>query len=218
MDNFETTETKKKIHIGISDIFVFVILAIILGFLIYLKAVDRELFLFGYVWYPNYIGFFSEVLMFAWLLLAWIGAPKSKKRRNVIIVCAVMLVLEAGLIVWSVYDHTKNTADTERITLSDGSEIILHERVTYSKFGEKKFEYTYMDVYQINGITSKKLGRIDETYFSNKCLSQDKYTYEYDEAGKKLTVICEYGTYGDSVVRLKEEYDTGFLSKEFTLE
>ena len=218
MDNIETTDTKKKIKIGIFDIFVFVILAIILGFLIYLEAVDRELFLFGYVWYPNYIGFFSEVLMFAWLLWAWIGAPKSKKRRNVIIVCAVILVLEAGLIVWSAYDNINEKTDRERIVLSDGKEIMLSERIDYLKLSESKFELTYMDVYQINGIAAKKLGTIDETYFSNKCLSQDKYTYEYDEAGKKLTVICEYGTYGDSVVRLKEEYDTGFLSKEFTLE
>lgn len=210
MDN---TESKKKTKIRIFDIVVIVILAAILGFLIYLKAVDRELFLFGYVWYPNYIGFFLEVL-----LLAWIGAPKSKKRRNVIIVCAVMLVLEAGLIVWAVYDNIKNTADTEQITLSDRNKILLNESTTYGKIGEKKFEYTYMDVYQINGIAAKKLGRIDETYFSNKCLSQDKYSYEYDEQSKMLTVVCEYETYGDGTVRLKEEYDTGFWSGEFTLE
>lgn len=106
----------------------------------------------------------------------------------------------------------------EQITLSDENKILLNERATYSKFGERKFEYTYMDVYQIKGITVKKLGEINETYFSNKCLSQDKYSYEYDEQSKKLTVICEYGTYGDSVVHLKEEYDTGFWSGEFTLE
>lgn len=38
------------------------------------------------------------------------------------------------------------------------------------------------------------------------------------EQSKKLTIVCEYGTYGDGTVRLKEEYNTGFWSEEFTLE
>ena len=93
---------------------------------------------------------------------------------------------------------------------------MLSERIDY--IAGTEIELTYMDVYQISGIAAKKLGKIDESYFSNKCLSQDKYTYEYDEASKKLTIICEYGTYGDSFVSLKEEYDTGFWEEEFILE
>ena len=131
---------------------------------------------------------------------------------------AVIFVLEAGLIVWYAYDNINEKADRERLVLSDGNEILLKERIAHITIGETRFEHTYMDVYHINGFAAKKLGEIDETYFSNKCLSQDKYTYEYDEASKKLTIICEYGTYGNEVVRLKEEYDTGFWEKEFTLE
>lgn len=215
MDN---TETKKKTKIGIFDIVVIGFVAVILGFFIYLKIAGGELFLFGYVWHYTDIGNFLNALLCVWIFIPWIGQPKSAKRRNILILCAVLFVLEIGLISWAVYEDIKYTADMEQITLSDGNKIFLKERTTYSKFDERKYEYTYLDVYQINGITSKKLGRIDETYFSNKCLSQDKYAYEYDEAGKKLTVICEYGTYGDSVVRLKEEYDTGFWSEEFILE
>ena len=62
------------------------------------------------------------------------------------------------------------------------------------------------------------LQQIDETDFSNNCLEQGKYEYEYDEKSKLLTVICEYGEYGDDTVFLKEEYDTGFMSYEFELE
>lgn len=215
MDN---TETKKKTKIGIFDIAAIGFAAVILGFAIYLKIAGGELFLFGYVWHYTDIGNFLNAFLCVWYFISWVGQPKSAKRRNIMILCVVLFVLEIVLIFWAVYEDIKNTADMEQITLSDGNKILLNERTTYSKFGERKFEYTYMDVYQINGITAKKLGKIDETYFSNKCLSQDKYSYEYDEQSKKLTVVCEYGTYGDGMVRLKEEYDTGFWSEEFTLE
>lgn len=215
MDN---TESKKKTKIGIFDIVVIGFAAVILVVFIYLKIAGGELFLFGYVWHYTDIGNFLNAFVCVWIFISWAGQPKSAKRRNIMILGAALFVLEIVLISWAVYEDIKNTADMERITLSDGNKILLDERITYIKFDEKKFEYTYMDVYQINGITAKKLGEINESYFSNKCLSQDKYSYEYDEQSKKLTIICEYGTYGDSVVHLKEEYDTGFWSEEFTLE
>lgn len=216
MDNIETTETKKKIKIGILDIIVLVISVIILGFFIYLVRTDSELYLFGYMWKVNYIVIFLQAVTFASYFISWTGQPKSKKRTKAMISFAVIFVLEAGLLVWSAYDNINEKADKERIVLSDGKEVMLSERIDY--IAGTKIELTYMDVYQINGFAAKKLGEIDETYFSNKCLSQDKYSYEYDEAGKKLTIICEYGTYGDGTVRLKEEYDTGFWEKEFILE
>lgn len=216
MDNIETTEPKKKIKIGILDIIVLVISVIILGFFIYLVRTDSELYLFGYMWKVNYIVIFLQAVTFASYFISWTGQPKSKKRTKAMISFAVIFVLEAGLLVWSAYDNINEKADKERIVLSDGKEVMLSERIDY--IAGTKIELTYMDVYQINGIAAKKLGKIDESYFSNKCLLQDKYTYEYDEAGKKLTIICEYGTYGDGTVRLKEEYDTGFWEKEFILE
>lgn len=218
MDNTEITETKKKTKIGIFNIVMVGITVLLLGFFIYLKIAGGELFLFGYVWHYTDMGNFLNALLCVWIFIPWIGQPKNAKRRNAMILCAVLFVLEIVLISLAVYEDIKGTADKERITLSDGSEILLHERVTHSTFDERKYEYTYMDVYQINGITAKMLGGINETYFSNRCLLQDKYAYEYDEADKKLTVVCEYGTYGDSVVHLKEEYDTGFWKEEFLLE
>ena len=210
MDNIENTETKKKIKFRIFDIVMIGISAVFLGLSIYLKIVGGELILFGYAWSSTDTGNFLNALLCVWIFTSWIDQPKSEKRRNVIILCAVLLVLEVVLISWSAYEKINGKADRERLVLSDGNKILLSERISHSTIGETKFEFTHMDVYQIKGIAAKKLGEINETYFSNKCLSQDKYTYEYDEASKKLTIICEYGTYGDSFVSLKEEYDTGF--------
>ena len=165
------------------------------------------------MWGVNYILIFFQMVMFIYFFISWIDQPKSKKRTKCMIACAVMFALEASVIVWAVYEDVKNIVDTEQITLSDGNEILLKERITHDKIGETRFEITYISVYQINGIAAKKLGGINETYFSNKCLLQDKYSYEYDEAGKKLTVICEHGS-----ASIEEEYGTGFWEKEFTLE
>lgn len=210
MDN---TETKKKTKIAIFNIVMVGIIVLLFGLYIYLKIVGRELYLFGYVWGRTDISNLYNVLVCAWVFIPWIDQPKSTKRRNILIFGAIIFVFEIGLVFWSVYGNIKDTADTERITLSDGNKIFLNESMTYSKFDEKKFEHTYMEAYQIKGITAKVLGGINESYFSNKCLSQDKYSYEYDEAGKKLTVICEHGS-----ASLEEQNGTGFWSEEFTLE
>lgn len=218
MDNIETTDTKKKSKFRIFDIAAVGISALILGLSVYFKIVGGELFLFGYAWNSTDTGNFLNAFLCVWIFTSWQEQPESAKRRKVMILCAVLFVLELGLLSWSAYEKINGKADRERLVLSDGNEILLSERITHSTIGETKFEFTYMDVYQIKGIAVKKLGRIDETYFSNKCLSQDKYTYEYDGTSKKLTIICEYGTYGDGFVRLKEEYDTGFWEEEFTLQ
>ena len=213
MDNIETTDIQKKNKIGILDIIFFVISGTILGLFIYLIFVGGALFLFGYMWYVNCILIFFQMVMFIYFFISWIGQPKSKKRTKCIIACAVMFALEAGVIVWAVYEDVKNIVDTEQITLSDGNEILLEERITHDKIDETRFEITYISVYQIKGIAAKELGGINETYFSNKCLLQDKYTYEYDETSKKLTVICEHGS-----ASLEEQNGTGFWEREFILE
>ena len=217
MDNIETTETKKKISIwGIVSIVMVAIELILLGFFSYLKAVDSDMFLFGRAFDKSFLNTaFYIPAMFCNINL-WLSRSPGRQRTGWIIFCIIFIVVCTVFLIHLICNDIKNTADTEAITLSDGTEILLSERITHSTISGR--ELTYMDVYQINGFAAKKAGEIDETYFSNKCLSQDKYTYEYDEAGKKLTIICEYGTYGDGTVRLKEEYDTGFWEKEFTLE
>ena len=210
MDNIENTESKEEIKTGIAYIIGLIIVATIFGVLIWFKSGDREPFLFGYVWDADFILIFFQMVMFVAVFVSLIGQPKGKKQIIAMILCAVMFALEAGLSVWYAYENSKKNADTEQITLSDGNKILLRERIGYirgveDKF-EKKFEYTYMDVYQIKGITAKKLGETGEQYFTNMSLLQDIYTYEYDETRKKLMLYH------------KDEYNTEIWEKEFILE
>ncbi len=215
MDNIETTKTKKKM--SILDIVEVTGVFLILALIIVLDVTKRELLLFGYL-FEKY--FLTCVFYLTADIITFSGVKVkefNKKQKKAFIVRRVLtvVIIALGLPLW--YENIKNTVDTERLTLSDGNEILLRERVRHTSGGT--WDYTYMDVYRIDGIIAKNLGKIDESYYSNKCLLQDKYTYKYDEAEKKLTIICEYGTYGEnSAARLTEEYDTGFWSEEFILE
>lgn len=215
MENFEAvettsgeTETENKKNTNskagdVLDVIWLCIFLIIFGFWIYLDKTGSEPFLFGRVW--------NIRILFTFLLLAnainkFFLLKKRSADRKTIITYGVLITLIACSFLYDVYSDIKNTTDTEQITLSDGNEIIFKEYI-------RKKEYTYIDVYHVNGIIAKKLGYIDEIFFYNQCLLQDKYSYEYDEAGKKLTVICEHGS-----ASLEEQYGTGFWEREFTLE
>ncbi len=198
-------------------VYVIVIIAL-LGLGWYLNHMESDLFLFGYIWDRQYLRGFTIAVLYIGLLYMWKGQPKSRKRKICMILALVMIILSVGAIPYSVYRDMKNRVEVEQIVLPDGKEVLFTETLGHVRILERTFELTYFNVYQKNGIIVRKVGEIDESYFSNKCLSQDTYSYEYDEADRKLTVICEYGTYGDSVVSLKEEYDTGTLSWEFVLE
>lgn len=198
-------------------VYVIVIIAL-LGSGWYLNRMESDLFLFGYIWDRQYLRDFTIVVLYIVFLYMWMGKPKSRKRNICMILALVMIVLGVGGISFAGYRDVKNTVEVEQIVLSDGKEVLFTETLAHVRIIKKRFEDTYFNVYQKNGIIVKKVGEINESYFSNKCLSQDTYSYEYDEADRKLTVVCEYGTYGNSVVSLKEEYDTGTLSREFVLE
>lgn len=197
-------------------VYVIVIIAL-LGLGWYLNHMESDLFLFGYIWDRQYLSEFTLAVLHIGFLM-WMSQLKSRKRKIVMILALVVIILYVGVIPYSVYRDMKNRVEAEQIVLPDGREVLFTETLGHVRILEKTFELTYFNVYQKNGIIVRKIGEIDESYFSNKCLSQDTYSYEYDEADRKLTVVCEYGTYGDSVVSLKEEYDTGILSWEFVLE
>lgn len=198
-------------------VYVIVIIAF-LGLGWYLNHIESDLFLFGYIWDRQYLRDFTIVVLYIVFLYMWMGKPKSRKRNICMILALVMIILGVGGISYGVYRDVKNTVEVEQIVLPDGREVLFTETLGHVRILEKTFELTYFNIYQKNGIIVRKIGEIDESYFSNKCLSQDTYSYEYDEADRKLTVVCEYGTYEDSVVSLKEEYDTGTLRWEFVLE
>lgn len=214
---------KFRTSTAVMIIFICVILGIefFYGFLYFS---EKELFVFGYVFDEYVVNFTAFLCWFVSYLLIHIhgkrtGVSNLKKSSFITLLslCAVMIGASVWGVVYNVSEAFDECRVSQRVTLSDGNELLLTEEITHSSIN-KDYELKYLNVYQLDGITAKRIGRVDETEFSNSCLEQGKYSYEYDENNRLLTVTCEYGIYGDENIHLKEEYDTGFLTYDFTLE
>lgn len=145
------------------------------------------------------------------------GLKAGKKTGKYIAAAILTAAISLFGIAVNIYFAFSGTLYIIAETFSDGTKVLLSERTDYIAGHDKtpENELTYIDVYRLKAFKAVKIGTIDETYFSNKCLAQSKYALDYSADEKKLTVSCEYGVYGNSFVHLKEEYDTGILVYEF---
>lgn len=202
----------KSSKISVMDTVELTVLFLALAVAVLFEITKRELLLFGYLFNEFFI---SSIIFVISVIVTICNVICKMKRKNLykeqkvfLAVFCAMAVICTAMNTYMCCDDIKNTIDTEQITFSDGNKILLRERIGYVKSILVKYEatYTYMDVYQIKGITAKKLGETGEQYFTNRSLLQDIYTYEYDETSKKLTL------------HHKKEYDTEIWEKEFLLE
>lgn len=209
--------TKFTKAIGGSDSIVITILYILfMGIYCYLMMSKRgELYIFDRFFHPTIAMYLGYMLYYGEYFYRYIRIPKGERKHingtvvSCLTVMMIISVLGAGSII---YFGVKDPPYTVAETLPDGTVILLSERKDYLAGFEKnpKNERTYLDVYRLKGFKAVKIGKIDETRFSNKCLAQDKYTLDYNEETKTVTVACEYGGYGD-------RFDTEVLRYDFYL-
>ncbi len=186
----------------------------------YLTINDGTLYIFDRFFNPNIFLFLVYMLLSGESIYLYIRSPQEeKKEKKPVAGTAVMLIISVLGIGSIIYFAVKDPPYTVSETLPDGTVILLSEHKDYLAGFEKnpKNELTYLDVYRLKGFKAVKLGDINETYFSNKCLAQDKYTLDYNEEARTVTVACEYGVYGNEYVHLKEEFDTGVMTYDFII-
>lgn len=165
--------------------------------------------------------FDSKLLIYLWLAVNLSGMlhlyitrknEKGKQNYVAVIVSAVMLMASFWLVADNAIDCFKHNKVSANIVLSGEKEVFLQEY-------EDKEKYNSIYVYQIqHKHLAKKLGSIDERYFSNNCLQQNEYAHEYDEQSNKLDIVCAYGTFGGEHIMLEPDYDNGSLRYTFELE
>lgn len=176
----------------------------------YLTINGGTLYIFDRFFNPNIFLFLVYMLISGENMYLYIRSPKEEKKP--VAGTAVMLIISALGIGSIIYFGVKDPPYTVAETLPDGTVILLSEYKDYLAGFEKnpENELTYLDVYRLKGFKAVKIGNINETRFSNKCLAQDKYTLDYNEETKTVTVACEYGGYGD-------RSDTEVLTYDFYL-
>ena len=186
----------------------------------FFKGKNLNLYICGKVFHPYLLQHLGILFWFTanFMNMCEIKHKKSEKVPKGI---AFLVIGMVTLCLWGITDSTidglKDSETQNIITLSDGKEITMNEVTDYSSLN-KDWELHYIYVYRTKGIIAEKIGEIDETYFSNRCIADGKYTYEYNESTKVLKIVCEYGKYGNDTVKLKPEYDTGYMDFEFQLE
>lgn len=176
----------------------------------YLTINGGTLYIFDRFFNPNIFLFLVYMLISGENMYLYIRSPKEEKKP--VARTAVMLIISALGVGSIIYFGVKDPPYTVAETLPDGTVILLSEYKDYLAGFEKnpENELTYLDVYRLKGFKAVKIGNINETRFSNKCLAQDKYTLDYNEETKTVTVACEYGGYGD-------RSDTEVLTYDFYL-
>lgn len=183
----------------------------------YLTINDGTLYIFDRFFNPNIFLFLVFMLISGENMYLYIRSPQEeKKEKKPVAGTAVMLIISVLGIGSIIYFGVKDPPYTVAETLPDGTVILLAERNDHSA-GEPQSKLTYLDVYRLKGFKAVKIGNIDETRFSNRCLAEDKYTLDYNEETRVLTVACEYGDYSHGFINPKEELDTGVMTYKFII-
>lgn len=211
---------KFKKVLGRSDSIVITILYILFsGIYCYLMANGGTLYILDRFFSPYIFLHLANSLFFGEAFYILIRSPKVEK-TDIFIAAAVLSVI---MLIFSIFEigdliHSgiKDPPYNFSETLSDGTVVLLSERNDHIA-GDPQSKLTYINLYRLKGFKAVKIGRIDETYFSNRCLVQDKYILDYNEETKTITVACEYGVYGNEYVHLTEEFDTGVLTYKFII-
>ena len=169
-----------------------------LVFFLYLILVDGGLFLFGYVFSPYTLAFAVIAAVFTHGMLAAAGA-----------VIALVVALYGGV------KDVRHSKTADMLVMSGGRNALLTEYT--EKNGTAGKENTFIDVHILYGRVAIKLGNIDETYFSNKCVEKDLYAYSLNESDNVLTIECEYGDFGDGIVAIDPSHGTSTIKYDFKL-
>lgn len=197
---------------------VFLMTSAVLVLAMYMVLTKQSLYLFGYIFDESSVKFFGISMLYIGFIIGYFRSKSTMSKKKFIIInvfLTAVLIMCIAITVLDIRSSVKRQIASDKISLSDGNEIFLAENEAKEDSEVRKREIC---VYSFNGCFVKKIGKINELYFSNKCIQQNKYTYKYDESTGKLVITCEYGSFGNDIVSLKEEYDDGFLDYEFTVE
>ena len=200
---------KGKIVLFIAAAFFY---AWILAELTYMQRTERVLFLFGYLLkeFDSLYVLWGVLLVVTMILIDTVFSdkPKTKKLHTGIISGIAVLVIGIVPVVYNTVVLNSYTTALERLSFVDDKKAIINE------FHEPDDTSADITVYQYDGAVAKKLGEFPG-FFSSHCIEEGKWDYTYDEWGRKLTVNIYYD---EIIFLIKEEYDTGTWTQEFTLE
>ena len=159
----------------------------------------------------------ASVMIMCAVVLTYSGMRRKDGtvKKAPFVVAVILMVLTAFPFISGLVSDLKETSVSENTVVDADTDALLTEVTSHDTASDK--EHTHINVYKITGIFAKKLGEIDETYYSIKALEEGKLVCTYSDDASVLMIECGYGTFGNDRVQLTPEYDTGTLKYEFKL-
>lgn len=189
--------------------YIFITLAAVgFGFFGYLKLTDTDIYFYDRVINCYTLCFTAAFVFLALRILIVFRRSGNKVSYQLWLMIAAALISGACLINSLAEDFSRSKI-MDIIEIDENTDIFLCET------GD---ENTQIDIYRVKDRMARKIGEIDETYFSVKCIEQGMYSYEISDDGTFITIYCNYGVYGNGIYMIVPAYDTGTLSYTFQIE
>lgn len=199
-----------------------ILIAVMVAFFGWLKLADRYIYIFDTV-FNCYtfaiVGAFAVLLIY---LLDYLKKNNGNFNFNSGIITAILCVLLVCMIN-STAEDIKNSKVKDVLPIGTVTEenpdvpsVVLCEVTKFNNMINA--ESTYIDVYRVNGKIARKLGMIDEVYFSVECIKDGLYKYFINYEKNTITIECSYGVFGDGIVEMNPAYETGKIQYVFKLD
>lgn len=204
----EKKKSDKAAKAYASFYYIFMTLAVMgFGYFGYLKLTDTDIYFYSRV-INCYTLCFTAAFIFLALRIFIVFHKNGNKVSYQVWLLIISCMISCICLINSVAEDFSRSRITDTIEINEDTEVLLCET------GD---ESTRIDIYRVKGGFVKKIGEIDETYFSVKCIEQDLYTCDVSEDGSLITINCNYGVYGNGIYMIAPAYDTGTLSYTFQI-
>lgn len=199
----------------------YIIIVIALAFFCWLKLSDKYLYIFG-----NIVSCYTFAFITAFIILLRIVIKLIKKNNgnfdfmSGLLTAALFITFVCSIN--SAAGDAKNSKVKDVLKISEetqensGVSVVLCEVTEFNN--TINADSTFINVYRVSGGIAKKIGVIDEMYFSVECIKEDMYTYFINADKSTITIECSYGFFGDGIIMMNPAYETGKIRYVFKLE
>lgn len=199
-----------------------ILIVTIAAFFGWLKLAGRCIYIFNTIFQCYTFAFVSAFAILLAYLLNYLKKNNGNFNFNSGFITAVLCILLICAIN-STAEDIKNSKVKDVLPIGSATEeipdvpsVVLCEITKFNNM--MNADSTYIDVYHVNGRIAKKLGTIDEVYFSVECIKDGLYTYFINQEKNTITIECSYGFFGDGIVEINPAYETGKIQYVFKLD
>lgn len=199
-----------------------IIIAVCTAFFGWLKLADRYIYIFGTVFSCYTFAVVSASVIILVYLVSYIKKNNGNFNFNSGFFTAVLCVLLVCAVNCTAEDvknsKVKDVIPIGTVTAEDDNapSVVLCE-VTAFNSTMNDFS-TFINVYHVKDRIARKIGVIDEVYFSVECIKDGLYDYFINYEKNTVTIECSYGYFGDGIIEINPAYETGKIQYVFKLD